>query len=308
SILKKSLHFRPYNLKSYNSFSTSSGKRQKLRVEIQIRTLLQDAWAVLTHRDVYRNRNELPPLAQPICENMSDSLASVDRLADRFREAVEAEVKPPNDLSDNAPLDREALAFLFFEVFGCCPQEQGLKVLGEKALELEIRTVSEARNGLSQRTVGDLQKIWDKRIWMFPASKVELMSYALSYGVHGPTAYIDFVEKTKREWQRHLRTTFRDMPGSIEELVDLISQDDEPCQAIVALGGFDNCDRCGESFYRAADVADAICRYYDCPETDVDLESLLADQEVLCGVETEYYEFEGLCSYCGRKANEYLEE
>ena len=45
-------------------------------MEIQVRTLLQDAWAVLTHHDIYKNQAMLPQLGQSVSEHLSSGLAA----------------------------------------------------------------------------------------------------------------------------------------------------------------------------------------------------------------------------------------
>ena len=76
--------YRAEHLQARYSFE-HGGQRQEVACEIQVRTLLQDAWAVLTHHDVYRNLVSLPGLAQGIPAHLSNSLATLDDLADEFR-------------------------------------------------------------------------------------------------------------------------------------------------------------------------------------------------------------------------------
>ena len=64
-ILEKERHsgqkpYRAVHLKVILKVSYKHGEHE-VPIEIQIRTLLQDAWAILTHHDQYKNQASLPP-------------------------------------------------------------------------------------------------------------------------------------------------------------------------------------------------------------------------------------------------------
>lgn len=82
-------------------------QRVSVRAELQVRTVLQDAWGELTHEDTY-NATEIPTLARPLTRRLADLLAILDDIAEDIRNELDrldssAEVPepapdPPQDL------------------------------------------------------------------------------------------------------------------------------------------------------------------------------------------------------------------
>lgn len=72
-----------------------------VKVEVQIKTRLQDAWGELTHEDMYKPGEAIQPTPfhESVARVMADMLASVDMLADRLAEDIEAQSKRIEDRS-----------------------------------------------------------------------------------------------------------------------------------------------------------------------------------------------------------------
>lgn len=191
-------------------------------IEIQIRTLLQDAWAILTHHDIYKNQAGLPELAQPISRHLSDSFSGLDRLADEFRQKIEATVEPPNDLSDEAPLNRDGIAFLYYEVLGEKPQEYEIDFLNKHTEELRLQTIGDVRKGLTQDVLRRLSKIHDTRFACVPIGW-DLLQFGMRYAVHGKRAFDEYRKYIEAEWEEVDRIgraeIIREMPDTLDEFV-----------------------------------------------------------------------------------------
>lgn len=96
-----------------------SGARYKeisdLRCEIQVRTVLQDAWAMISHQLSYKNEQSVPPRLQRDLNSVSALLEIAQRTFDSVREQrntyvqeiLEKEKDPPAFLAQ--PLDYETL-------------------------------------------------------------------------------------------------------------------------------------------------------------------------------------------------------
>ena len=61
--------------------------------EIQIRTRLQDAWAVLSHDDIYKQQ-ELPEEVRARFKDLSEVLAAADHIASDIRRRVRSRPRP----------------------------------------------------------------------------------------------------------------------------------------------------------------------------------------------------------------------
>jgi ppGpp synthetase/RelA/SpoT-type nucleotidyltranferase len=98
--------YRAYHINMWTVVPTIGGI-QKVRGELQVRTLLQDGWGELTHEDQYKPGFELPQLIVTMSRRMADLLATVDDLAQDLREeldrlAGEALSNRPEDGTDGA--------------------------------------------------------------------------------------------------------------------------------------------------------------------------------------------------------------
>ena len=239
--------------------------------EIQIRTLLQDAWAVLTHRDVYKNQASIPGLAKEIPPHLAESLASLDRLADRFRSEVEKKVEVPNDLSDDAPLDKQGMAFLYYEILGERPQEYEVQWLLNRAREFGLSEVGEARKGLGKDVRDRLRNIKDTRFPGLPLG-TDALEYGMLYAAEGETAFGQYSRHIEGEWQE-IEAVARgeilaELPASFEEFVEQLRAGDVSWEAVRELGGFGECMRCGAEMLCPDSAAQGVLEHYDVKDAD----------------------------------------
>lgn len=80
------------------------GVQRPVPVEVQIKTMLQDAWGELTHEDLYKPGDAITPTGfhEAVAQTMANLLAEVDRLADNLAEELAATIAPNSDLEDLA--------------------------------------------------------------------------------------------------------------------------------------------------------------------------------------------------------------
>ena len=83
--------------------------------EVQIHSLLQDAWAKLSRVDIYRV--DAPPQLAEAMERLSKRLYEADRIADRVRTRVARPFRGCKPAA-GAPISAEAIAFLYEHTFG----------------------------------------------------------------------------------------------------------------------------------------------------------------------------------------------
>lgn len=124
--------------------------------EIQLRTLLQDAWGILTHEDIYKPDVPPPPLVEKLSKRLGDALAVLDEIAQDIREEIEKEAAPPGPPEpaakprqaeavaappEGAPaLTAEAVVGAFEAVRGRSPSisDQSMRGVLDKAAEQEL--------------------------------------------------------------------------------------------------------------------------------------------------------------------------
>ena len=105
-------------------------------------------------------------------------------------------------------------------------------------------------------------------------------------------------KRVQEEWDEIVAVAchevLSEMPDTLEEFVEMIESGSVPIEALVELGGVQECFRCGTKIIRPEQAAETVLHYYDQPDADVDLESLFWNT-----VEVESVDFEGACQYCG---------
>jgi putative GTP pyrophosphokinase len=90
--------------------------------EIQIRSRLQDAWAVISHRDIYKQRN-LPLDLLDRVKDLSDLLAQADSTASSIRARVQGIVTPPDVQPKSDQISGDGLALIFKDASGGAPAD-----------------------------------------------------------------------------------------------------------------------------------------------------------------------------------------
>lgn len=277
---------------------------QSVACEIQVRTLLQDAWAVLTHHDVYRNQASLPGLAQDIPQHLSNSLSTLDDLADKFRVEIEKEVEPPNDLSDDAPLDKQGIAFLYYEVVGEKPQEYEVDILEKRASELGIETVGQAREGLKDEILQRLRQVHDLRFPDLPLGS-DALEYGMLCAATGPAAFVEYDRQVEAEWEEieafGRSEIMSELPDTYEEFLDELGQGSVSTAALRELGGVQPCDVCGTEVLVPYAASEGIQEHYGVEDREDELLNLL--QSGIVGPEIESVHVSGLCQWCGHMAS-----
>ena len=300
--------YRAVHLSANYSLNKGNENQDAVQMEIQIRSLLQDAWAILSHHDVYKNKSDLPTLAKDISENMSGMLRNLDKLADSFRKEIENKVEPPNDLADEAPLDREGIAFLYYELFGYPPEEYEVQFLLRVVDEYGIKTVGDARRGFEYEVLQNLEKIHNKRFSMIPIDNLDQFKFGLLYALHGRSSYREYRKKIEEDWAE-IEATARSeilsaMPESFDKFVEDLEMNGlswDVWQAIGELGGLSNCAICGADIIDPYSAAEAVLEFYDIEEDDLDFDlvSLFTDPWGVDAPETVSVYNSSLCPYCG---------
>lgn len=101
---------------------------------------------------------------------------------------------------DDAILDRDGISFLYFKLFGEPPEEYEVQYLARIVDEYGVKTVGEARKGLTQDILDNIEKIYNKRFSSLPVDNVEQFRYGLLYALQGKSAYKEYRKQIEQEW------------------------------------------------------------------------------------------------------------
>ncbi|MHA2046348.1 MAG: GTP pyrophosphokinase [Planctomycetota bacterium] len=87
-------------------------------VEIQLKTLLQDAWANFGHDEFYKTTDELPVVSREISLYLADTLASLDLIGQAIREEKLRKLEAPRNIQEEETLvTQRTLNYLINKIF-----------------------------------------------------------------------------------------------------------------------------------------------------------------------------------------------
>jgi len=272
--------------------------------EVQIRSRLQDAWAELSHDDIYK-RPDLPEDLRARAEDLAEILAAADKIASAIRERVTQESVPPEQRPNLKRVSREGLAFLFRETFGRSAPDYVIRRALNLCGELEI----ESLEGLPEllRREEFRSKVVDAYSAIMPVAigAEGIFLTALYALMRGERRAINKVSRdARREWREIDALGRREMlailPATIDELLkQLESPQGEPDiegwgEALEATNA---CGICGTTIVDPYAFAEAALKHYDTADEDGDLHNRIETAIRRSSAETGGWGDGTLCAY-----------
>lgn len=280
-----------------------------LHCEVQIHSLLQNAWAQLSRVDIYRGG--APPGLAEAMERLSKRLYAADIIADGIRSRVARPVRGRKPAA-GAPLSATTIAFLYKHAFGTEPPDYLVRSTIEEVANTPIRSdglaaILDDRNFLDRlgRSYREASRI------DFNPDPVLLFRWAVHAAVHGREAAIRDARSSGRAEWRYTYHIYRNealsgLPHDADAFVRYIRQaedDGDPGSDIEmwagALGGLDKC-ACGTPLVDENAFADALTEHYGLRGSKAErVRERIISAVVRSGVETG----SGLCGYCSYVMN-----
>lgn len=109
-----------------------------VRTEIQIRSMLQHAWADLSRREVYATGVDVPETIRRQMRNLATLLSRADRVADSIRNRL-SRPRRGRRIRAGGPLTAPALGYLYEQAFGEPPSEYLVQSLLSEVSGASIR-------------------------------------------------------------------------------------------------------------------------------------------------------------------------
>jgi ppGpp synthetase/RelA/SpoT-type nucleotidyltranferase len=270
--------------------------------EIQIRTRLQDAWAELSHSDIYK-QEELPDDLRARAKDLADLLATADSIATSIRARVQQVTEPP---AIRPSLDRvsvDALSFVFKDVFGRAPPDFIIREALNRCDEFSISSLTVfpailRRNKFREKLAEAYQKFLPGVI---PPETIFIAGLtALARGDRSAMRYVG--RKARREFEEidaiYRREMLSGLPESADDLIEALDDPrDEPDLVGMAdvLGATHRCARCGCGLVDPYALAEAVARHYELSDAEsVHVTERIEKAVWDSGADGE----EGYCHYC----------
>ena len=285
-------------------------EESRIGCEIQIRTLLQHAWAELSRADIYASER-IPSSIEERMRSLSDQLSKADVVADKLRQQLARPRKgrPGNPVD---PLKPDSIAFVYNRHFAEELSEYSVQRLLNEFDDCGIR-VDGLDSALSDRAFLErLGKAYCDVSGVQPDSAQILywVMYSLAKG-----STLAAVRKAESDAKSELRTLdligrsefLASLPQTLETLLrDLEYPDDDDLVGYVhqwaaGFGTATSCHICGELLVYSESFADELIRHYRLRGRAADrYRKRIIDVVEHSGAELYRSWDSGLCSYCGQ--------
>ncbi len=178
------------------------GEVYKIPCEVQIRTLFQDGWAILSHTDIYINVGEIPPMITKLSKRLADQLAVMDDIAEDIREELSKRVEPVGSEDPKAPIPKQELALVYYELFSEKPTEFNLQIGLKELSESGIVTAEKLRNATpSSEILKKLGKLAKENFPGLGITNMDLLVWGAKVGRFGEKLYREFIDEKEKEWE-----------------------------------------------------------------------------------------------------------
>lgn len=274
--------------------------------EVQIRSRLQDAWAKITHADIYK-QNHLPPDLRDRAADLSRLLAAAEEIAGEIRARVQRLAEPQEK---QPPLDRvstEGLAYIFQDVFGRGLPDYAVTLALNLCDDLGIDVIEGLPEILKRQDFRDrLAKVYSELLPL-PIDSETMMLAALHALAADDCVATHYVRaQARREFEEIDNITRGEMSSALPATVrELVAELDDPkgetdiVFLAEALRTANNCPYCGTTVVDVFGIAEAIVCHYEISGDEAEQACERIRQAIYnSGVDTGASGDPAACSYC----------
>ena len=282
-----------------------------LGCEIQIRSLLQDSWAELSHDDVYTGA--VPLSIQNRMKSLSEHLAKADATADRMRNDIARPRRGRRPISGQ-PLTDAAIAFLFREHFGDDPPDYLVRAVVRDTEGLELRSDGIHAALADQSFIRRLQTAYEEASG-WEAEPTQLFEWAVQSLPLGKDAAVRRASADGRTARREIEAIARReaLPDTIDRMLRLAEypqKDEDPASKLEVwagvLGASHHCAACGTSIVDPQEFAAAAVKHYKIRgRRAIVLREQLAEATQSRVPEIGWWGSPSLCSYCSYASSKF---
>ena len=234
--------------------------------EVQVRSLLQDVWARLSHADIYKG-DGLPEDLRQRMTDLSDVLASTDQIASRVRKRV-AKIQTPDD----GKSVESRLIRCYADVLGKFPSDYVIREASDVASQLNEdqweRLPSLLRDPSFKQRVDSISlEAFGLRANI--SERFTTGVRAIAYTEDAALSHLQgIVDEEVREldqvWRREILS---EMPNSLAGFVEKIERDSESIINYAdALSATKHCGVCGEVLVDPDALEESLADYYELDE------------------------------------------
>lgn len=240
------------------------GNQISVPVEIQIKTLAQDLWSVLTHGDLYKPDGEVPEIISQFSSSLGALLDVVDNQAQFIRDFLVKKIIISKQLTFDPKdeVDKEIIAKIIFDTFGSYITEEDFGYIIKNLEIYNITTVDIFKKLVHCSEVMDAVKQVFDEFKLGEPEPADLISY-------GSIAFYNFLSEDEVDLDL-IRDTVKEVldftENECESCGKLLTQEEvsyccdhvENCDYVCkeCLESYNECMRCGNKTDNDHDVCD----------------------------------------------------
>jgi ppGpp synthetase/RelA/SpoT-type nucleotidyltranferase len=262
--------------------------------EIQVRTLLQDAWGKLTHRDLYKG-SDVPGHLATLGKNMAKLLDSVDDLAQEIRNEISKSTAPPAARPDLSAITTEGIAYIFRSVFGREASQWVVQAMSSRCAELGLSNLDGVELALRDTAFRRKTRANYKKASATDMTTERLLLIAAVAAQKGIPAAVRSAgadgKRERREYENYWRREIlSQMPETREEFIALLDEADYLGESELdvysladALAALKECAVCGQRIVDPDEFEASVNNYYGVEADDGEIARTLTHSGVEIG-------------------------
>jgi ppGpp synthetase/RelA/SpoT-type nucleotidyltranferase len=282
--------------------SASDGRLGSIRIgcEVQVRTLLQDGWARLSHVDAYKT-DDLPDDLRARFRDLSKVLEAADGIAQDIRDRIAAVRPAPDKRPDLRRVTDDGIAYLFASSFGRSPPDYVLRTVVEQFHKSGVETLEDFERMLKDEALQERIESAYVRGFRGRArpSPEDAFIYTAIAATRGPKEAIkESRRRGKAEWE-YVDAVWRSevgaqLPTDPEEFVNELEAGNLSVELLAEqFGARSDCAICAEDIIDPEVFEGGASDHYG----GHDFDGRVARYVHGCGVETGGFNNSSLCSY-----------
>lgn len=242
---------------------------QAVPCEVQIRSRLQDAWAELSHADIYKH-DDLPADLLARAVDLSRLLAAAEEIAGDIRARVRQVTEPPDEQPPLTRVSAAGLAYIFKDVFGRAPADYVVRMALSTSEDLDIAALEGLPTILKRQAFRDRLNEGYSELLPIPIDSEAILLAGLHALAVDDGAAVRYVREQARLALDEIddvarRELLAELPPTAEQLIDELGDprgETDVALLAVALGAADNCPYCNATVVDAYGFAEATMYYY----------------------------------------------
>lgn len=274
--------------------------------EIQVRSRLQDAWAELSHDDIYKG-NGLAEDLRARLHDLAVTLAAADAIASGIRQRVATLVTPPKRRPNLSRVTANGLAYLFSRTFGRNPPDYLVRQARSLARALNLTSLASVAGMLENHAFREHVSAAYAELMPVRISTEEMFLTNIRASARGEEWALAEVSRIAREeWDEIDRSGRREalssLPETIDEFIDQIEAYDgggSISEWSSALDTTSHCIVCSNDIIDAQAFAEAAIAHY---EADEQLAERIESAVIRSEVDTGGWGDSSLCTYHDEQA------